>query len=318
MHNHMERVHQSVLFSECLEALALNDNDVVVDATVGGAGHFMALFERLGPEGVLIGIDADKDAIARAEAALAGKNGPTVHLVNDDFRNLEAILASLGIKQIDKALFDLGWSSYHLQSGRGFSFREDEPLLMTYGEPKAGDTAADIVNDSTEEELTDLLYSLGEERFARRIAAAIVAKRSLAPITTTGELVAAVKEGTPAWYQTRRTHPATKTFQALRIAVNGELSAVREGILASMNHMTEHGRIAVITFHSIEDRIVKGLLRDAVHQGRGSLVNKKPIIPTPEELTRNPRARSAKLRVFESGGHYRPSSVIPSSVNAYA
>lgn len=318
MHKLMERVHQSVLFSECLEALQLAADDVVVDATVGGAGHFMALFERLGPEGVLIGIDADSDAIARAHAALEGKRGPTVHLIHDDFRNLGSILSALAIPRIDKALFDLGWSSYHLTSGRGFSFREDEPLLMTYGEPKEGDTAADIVNESSEEELTDLLYSLGEERFARRIAKAIVEQRAKAPITTTGQLVEAVKAGTPAWYQTRRTHPATKTFQALRIAVNGELSAVREGMLAAMDHLSDEGRIAVITFHSIEDRIVKGLMRDAVHQGRGSLVNKKPIVPTEDELARNPRARSAKLRVFEGGAQYRTSSLIPSSITTYA
>lgn len=314
----MERVHQSVLFSECLEALSLSPNDVVVDATVGGAGHFMALYERLGPGGTLIGIDADHEAIERAEAALVGRVGPTVHLVNDDFRNLADILRNLGINRIDKALFDLGWSSYHLTSGRGFSFREDEPLLMTYGDPREGDTAADIVNESSEEELVDLLFSLGEERFARRIAAAIVAKRSQGPIETTSQLVDAVMDGTPAWYQTRRTHPATKTFQALRIAVNGELSAVREGLNAALSHLSDNGRVAVITFHSIEDRIVKGLMRDAVHQGLGSLVNKKPVIASSDELLRNPRARSAKLRVFEGGSGLTASSVIASPLSSYA
>ncbi|KND49699.1 MAG: 16S rRNA (cytosine(1402)-N(4))-methyltransferase [Parcubacteria bacterium C7867-008] len=295
----MEQVHESVLLNECLESLDIQADDVVVDGTIGGAGHFRELRSRLGAEGTLIGIDADEDAIKRAALVVQDSEGPRTILAHDNFRNLEAILEHEGIETIDKALFDLGWSSFHLTAGRGFSFKAEEPLYMTYGSPEEGKTAADLVNSATEEELSDIIFTYGEERFSRGIARSIVTTRKNSPILTTSELAEAVTAGTPSWYQHRRLHPATKTFQALRIAVNDELGALRAGLTGALTHLAPGGRIAVITFHSIEDRIVKGMFRDAVYQGTGKLVNKKPLVPTTAEMTKNPRSRSAKLRVFE-------------------
>ncbi|HWH06961.1 MAG TPA: 16S rRNA (cytosine(1402)-N(4))-methyltransferase RsmH [Candidatus Paceibacterota bacterium] len=300
----MEAKHDSVLFTETIDSLELEQGDVVVDATLGGAGHFKALFEALGPEGTLVGIDADHEAVARAQAVVDADTRtkkPTVHLIEGNFRDIERILDGIGISKADKILFDLGWSGFQLVRGRGFSFRADEPLLMTYGNPDENQTAADLVNSSSEEALVEILYTFGEERFARPIAKAIVRERKREKIQTTAQLVSIIEKATPGWYQHRRLHPATKTFQALRIAVNDELGAVRDGLSGALSLLNPNGRIAVITFHSIEDRIVKGMFRDAAYAGRGSLANRKPIVPSDEELSANPRARSAKLRVFIGG-----------------
>lgn len=295
----MQVRHATVLLSEAVEALEVQARDVVVDATIGAAGHFGILFEKLGYEGVLIGIDADPEAVARAEQKASGKQGPKVRVINDNFRNLDQILEKVGHAKVDRVLFDLGWSGYHLESGRGFSFQTHEPLIMTYGTPAEGGTAAELVNSATEDELADILYTYGEERFARGIARSIVKRRKEAPILTTDDLVEAVNAGTPSWYQHKKLHPATKTFQALRIAVNDELGALREGLSSAIEHLAEGGRIAVITFHSIEDRIVKQMFRDAAEAGKGTVITRKPLVPSREEVARNPRARSAKLRIFE-------------------
>ena len=299
-------IHPSVLLNEAIEVLNIQLEDTVVDATVGGAGHFGVLLEKLGSEGTLIGIDADAEAISRAQAVYdAAEESPRMFLVEENFRNLESILDAREIPQISKSLFDLGWSGYQLSRGRGFSFQKDEPLLMTYGDPEAetetGErkTAADFINTASEETIADTLYELGEEQFSRRIAHAIIEARKQERILTTFQLVEVIKQGTPAWYHHRRLHPATKTFQALRIYVNDEFGALREGLAAALNRTMPGGRIAVITFHSIEDRIVKHIFRDEVTKGHGSLVTKKPILASAAELSENPRARSAKLRVFE-------------------
>lgn len=309
--------HETVLLEEAVDALALHKGGVYVDATVGGAGHFARMLRDLEGTGTLLGIDADDEALARARAVSTGFSGTKVVLVEDNFRNLSAILTSQEIPAIDGILFDLGWSAFHLSRGRGFSFKTDEPLLMTYGEPTSGATAADLINTLPEDELADILFTYGEERFSRAIARAIVAARKEGHILTTRALATLVEDATPAWYRARRIHPATKTFQALRIAVNDELGAVREGIAAALTHLSEGGRLAVITFHSIEDRIVKSLLRDAAHQGLGVLISKKPLVPQEEELERNPRARSAKLRVFERT-HVGSVQETPLSRYAYA
>ncbi|MEK7201815.1 MAG: 16S rRNA (cytosine(1402)-N(4))-methyltransferase RsmH [Patescibacteria group bacterium] len=297
--------HDTVLLSEAVEALNVQPGDSVVDTTIGGAGHFSLLLEKLGPSGTLVGIDADHEAIERAEAALGAlpeASRPHVVLIEDNFTNLTSILAQAGVESPDKVLFDLGWSGFQLSRGRGFSFREDEPLLMTYGDPeKAENTAADLVNHLSEASLADTIFALGEERFARGIARSIVSAREEAAINTTFALVAAIEAGVPGWYKHRRLHPATKTFQALRIAVNDELGALRSGLSSALSSLAVGGRIAVITFHSIEDRIVKTMFRDAAYAGMGTLVNKKPLVPGSVELLHNPRARSAKLRVFERG-----------------
>lgn len=321
-YNHMEAKHETVLLEEAVDMLDVQSNDIVVDATLGGAGHFMALMKKMGPGGHLVGIDADSDAIARAKEAstqIPEAVRPKVTLIEDNFTNLASILATAGTPTPDKLLFDLGWSGFQLATGRGFSFRTDEPLLMTYGDPATAETtAADLVNHLSEQSLADMIFSLGEERFARGIARQIVARREDAPIATTFELVAAIEAGVPAWYRHRRLHPATKTFQALRIGVNDELGAVRAGLSAALASLAPGGRVAVITFHSIEDRIVKSMFRDAAYAGQGTLVSKKPVGPSAAECVRNPRARSAKLRVFERSQSSSSAFTASSLISTYA
>lgn len=303
---------------EVLEALDVQAGDTVIDATLGGAGHFKEILSALGEGGIVIGIDADSAAVERAREAYAQdrrSERPVAHLVNDNFRNISHILERLGVGQVNKMLFDLGWSGYQIAAPRGFSFQNDELLLMTYGE--GGETAADIVNSATEEEIADIIFTYGEERFARGIARAIVAARSKERILTTAALVAAVKAGTPRAYHDRKIHPATKTFQALRIAVNDEIGAMRQGIAAGLSALAPSGKLAVISFHSIEDRVVKGLLRDAVEVGMGTLNPKKPIVPSRAEILKNRRARSAKLRVFERSVAETAGSEIPASALSY-
>ena len=309
----MEARHDSVLMKEVLEALSVAPGDTVVDATLGGAGHFSELLAALGESGVIIGIDADPAAVERSRAAFAldrRTSRPVAHLINDNFRNLSRILERLGIGQVDAILFDLGWSGYQIAAPRGFSFQSDEPLFMTYGE--GGETAADIVNSSTEEDLANILFTYGEEQFARGIARAIVTARAKERILTTDTLVAAIHAGTPHWYHERKIHPATKTFQALRIAANDEIGSLREGLSAALAALAPNGRLATISFHSIEDRIVKNVLRDAAEAGLGRMEPKKPITPSRAELLQNRRARSAKLRVFARSATF--ASVNPADV----
>ncbi len=305
--------HTTVLLSEAVEMLEIVPGDTVVDATLGGAGHFAKLLGALGADGVLVGIDADPDAVSRARDVVAHDTRakrPTVHIIEDNFKNLGHIVERVGALPLNRALFDLGWSGYHLTSGRGFSFQSDEPLYMTYGRPESAErTAADIVNSMPEDELADLIYTLGDETFSRQIAKSIALHRRKERILTTNQLVAAIVAGVPASKQHGRINPATKTFQALRIAVNDELSAAQSGITAALSLLAPGGRVAVITFHSIEDRLVKSLFRDAAEQGAGTLVTKKPVAPSDMELAENPRARSAKLRVFEkAAAPYRAAS----------
>jgi 16S rRNA (cytosine1402-N4)-methyltransferase len=292
--------HTPVLLHEVVHELQLRPADVVLDATLGGAGHARAIAEKLAPSGTFIGMDADSAAIERAREKLQGV-APAVHLVHANFRFIRESLSKLGIPRIDKALFDLGWSSYQLASGRGFSFRTDDPLLMTYADaPKVGDvTAEQIVNDWQEESIADVLYGWGEERHSRRIAKAIVEARAQKPITTARELAEIIEKATPLRASRGKIHPATRTFQALRIAVNDELGALKEGLIAALGALGEGGRIAVISFHSVEDREVKRLMMAWEKAGAGKRVTKSPLAPTKEESMSNPRARSAKLRVIE-------------------
>ena len=293
--------HRAVLLQEATSSLALAPDDCVVDATLGGAGHAGAIAEQLGKKGVLIGFDLDADAISRAKSTLA-KVRPTVHLVLGNFRDLGKELERLGIPSITKALFDLGWSSYQLDSGRGFSFRADEPLSMTYANPPTGGsglTAGRIVNEWGEESIADILFGWGEEHYSRRIAKAIVERRAHKPFTTSVELAEVIRAAVPPLYRHGKIHPATRTFQALRIAVNDELGALTEGLRSAWKHLAPAGRIAVITFHSIEDRMVKQMFAAWERSGEGKRSARKPIRPGEGELSVNPRARSAKLRVIE-------------------
>ena len=293
--------HRTVLLHEAIDALAIKPDDIVVDATLGAAGHAVVIATKLGNKGKFIGIDADKNAIERAEKALEHFHTLEIHLIQENFRNLQNILHKLGISNISKALFDLGWSGYQLEEGRGFSFLKDEPLLMTYADNTGSEalTAKTIVNEWSEESLADIIYGWGEERYSRRIARKIVERRAAKPFETSKELAELIKEAVPAKYRYGRLHPATRTFQALRIAVNDELGALKAGLNAAWSHLAPNGRVAVISFHSIEDREVKRTFADWEKQGAGKRINRSPIIPSAEEIAENPRSRSAKLRVIE-------------------
>lgn len=295
---HGSKTHPPVLLQEAIDSLDIHEGDVVVDATLGGAGHAKKIAERLDTKGVLIGFDLDEEAIVRAKEALA-ETKPTVHLIQANFRNLSDEITKLGIPLITKALFDLGWSGFQLKAGRGFSFLADEPLSMTYSKSGSGLTASTIVNEWGEESLADIIFGWGEERYSRRIAKAIVTRREKAPFKTSAELGDAIKAAVPVAYRRGRIHPATRTFQALRIAVNDEIGALKEGLEAAWNTLAPGGRIAVITFHSVEDRVVKRLFAEWEKEGSGQKLSKKPIGPSVEEIARNPRSRSAKLRAIQ-------------------
>ncbi|MCR4306836.1 MAG: 16S rRNA (cytosine(1402)-N(4))-methyltransferase RsmH [Candidatus Yonathbacteria bacterium] len=294
-------MHQSVLLQEVITYLDMKSGDAVLDGTVNGGGHSKAICSHLGKEGRLIGIDQDKDALERATKALSQCNAPHF-LIQENFRNLDLVLQGIGMKTVDKILLDLGFSSFQIEtSGRGFSFQKDEPLLMTLKvSPKPEDlTAEEIVNTWEEEHIADIIYGFGEERFSRRIAKGIVEARAKKHITTTGELSQIIMESVPARYRSGKIHPATKTFQALRITVNDELGALTEGLEKGIRALSPGGRMAVISFHSLEDRIVKNIFRQKQKEGIVSILTKKPLVPSREEIKENKRARSAKLRVIE-------------------
>jgi 16S rRNA (cytosine1402-N4)-methyltransferase len=291
--------HQSVLLHEAIEELSINPNDTVVDATLGGAGHARAIADLLDSDGTFIGLDLDHDAIERADAALKGAK-PKTFCIEANFRNIETELQSRGIPSIDKALFDLGWSAYQLEAGRGFSFLKDEPLLMTYSSQKKDAlTAATIVNSWGEESIADIIFGWGEERYSRRIARAIVERRKVKQFERSADLGETIKASVPALYRRGKLHPATRSFQALRIAVNDELGALKDGVSGAWKMLNPGGRIAVITFHSIEDRIVKEMFLELERSGEAMRITRSPKKPSREELINNPRSRSAKLRIIE-------------------
>lgn len=300
LHNKDVTGHRPVLLHEAIEYLVIEPTDTVVDATLGGAGHAKKIAERLGEHGVIVGLDADRSAIERARA-LEIFHKPNSYLIEANFRNLDTELEKIGITRIEKALFDLGWSSDQLVSGRGFSFLKDEPLLMTYAlTPERGAlTASRIVNEWEEENIAVILRGWGEEKYSRRIARKIVEARERSAIRTSRQLADIVAAAVPATYRRARIHPATRTFQALRIAVNDEIGALAKGLCAAWELLAPGGRIAVITFHSVEDRAVKRLFAGWEREKKGVRVLKKPVSPQAEEIARNPRSRSAKLRIIE-------------------
>jgi 16S rRNA (cytosine1402-N4)-methyltransferase len=292
-------IHKSVLLQEVLADLAFEKGNVFVDGTVNGGGHSVAVVERFGKDISIIGIDLDTDALARAEGRLSAGS---VTLINDSFRNIDSVLDNTGYKLADKILFDLGLSSNQFEeSGRGFTFQKDEPLSMSFKKEGGvkGFTAHDIVNTWEEENIADVIYGYGEERYSRRIARAIVEHREVTPIKTTFELVEIIKSAVPGSYQHKKTHPATKTFQALRIAVNDELGSLRDGLSKGFERLRPTGRMSVISFHSTEDRIVKNFFKDRVSENKAELIHKKPLVAGEDELADNPRARSAKLRTIQ-------------------
>jgi 16S rRNA (cytosine1402-N4)-methyltransferase len=297
-----DTIHKSVLLQEVLDGLNLEHGAYVLDGTLGGAGHSLALCRQIGSDGLLLSMDLDADALKRAENRLTDCPSKVI-LVNDNFRHMDRAAREHGLEGFDAVVLDLGLSSDQLEhSGRGFSFMRDEPLVLSF-KTTAGDmpfTARDIVNVWEEEQIADVLYGYGEERFSRRIAKAIVEARAETAIETTKDLATIIEKAVPRWYRLGRINPATRTFQALRIAVNDEIDALREGLDKGLSLLKKSGRIAVISFHSIEDRIVKRAFQAAAREGRGMIITKKPITPSTDEVKDNPRARSAKLRIFES------------------
>lgn len=306
--------HIPVLLQPSLDSLALKPGDVFLDATLGGGGHSEAVVRKFGAKVKIIGIDLDQARIDEAREKFAPeKTNADFTAVQGNFRNLDIILNKLGVQTVDKILFDLGVSSMQLdESGRGFTFRKNEPLGMTLAvsaEPQSSSsggqkqfTARDIVNDWEESHLVDIIRGFGEERYAGRIANAIVEARNSGPIETTFDLLGIIERAVPASYRHGRIHPATRTFQAIRIAVNDELGALQEGLRKGFDRLSLKGRIAVISFHSLEDRIVKQFFNALVKEGRagwGNGISKKIITPSEEEQTHNPRSRSGKLRVIE-------------------
>lgn len=293
--------HISVLLQETIQGLAPRVGDTVLDGTGGGGGHALALCREIGSAGTIIVFDQDDDAIERIRERLESCDAQK-HLVHDNFRNLAQALDRMGVGTVDRVLFDLGLSSFQLdEAARGFSFRQAEPLTMTFAKHPGSQsfTAHDVVNDWDEEHLADVIFGYGEERYARTIARAIVKARTVHPIETTTELAEIIKAAVPLRYAHGRIHPATRTFQAIRIAVNDELGALKEGLASAWKHLSGEGRIAVISFHSLEDRIVKRFFKEREREGGGRILTKRPIEAGEEECHANPRARSAKLRIAE-------------------
>lgn len=298
----MHMKHVTVLLQEAVSLLNLSEDSVVVDCTLGSGGHGTHIVNALGSNGIYIGIDADKSAI-EDNSSLHTNTKAHVALVEGNFRTIKAILAKENIEKVDAILADLGWRIEQFEGTkgepRGFSFKKDEPLAMTFGSPtKYAFTAYDIINEWKEEDIANVIFAYGEERLSRRIARRIVAEREIQPIETSLQLADIVARAVPN-FKGKRTHPATKTFQALRIAVNDEFDALRDLLLDGFDCLKPGGRMAIISFHSLEDRIVKETFRTFIRDQKGVQVTKKPTVASPEELEANPRARSAKLRVIE-------------------
>jgi 16S rRNA (cytosine1402-N4)-methyltransferase len=308
----MEFKHVSVLLNECLEGLNIKNDGIYVDCTLGGAGHSSHIVKRLDQGGRLIGIDQDKDALKAAGEKLRDFNNVT--FVHNNFTNIEEILDDLNIDGVDGILMDLGVSSYQLDTGeRGFSYMQDAPLDMRMNR-ESKFSAYDIVNSYSLDELTKIIRDFGEEKFARRIAQFIVDRRSAKQIETTLQLVDIIKAAIPAKARREGPHPAKRTFQAIRIEVNKELDILDKAIEGSVSKLKPGGRLAIITFHSLEDRIVKNKFKDLENpctcpsefpicvcgkKPKLKIITRKPIEASEEEVEENPRSRSAKLRVAE-------------------
>lgn len=288
--------HYPVMYREVIEQLALCDKKVVVDCTVGMGAHSQKMFEAMPRDGRLVGIDKDEESLNIARARLQDFNG-RFNLIKSNFSQIADVLSSLHLKEVDVFLFDLGISTYQLNNPeRGFSFLREGPLDMRM-DREAYLSASDLVENLSENELSDIFFKFGEERYSRKIAAAVVEGRKREPITTTTALARVVMGSVPARMRHMRTHPATRIFQALRIAVNRELDVIEDALRTAVSLLRKNGRIAVISFHSLEDRIVKHTFRDLCVKGQLELVVKKPLIPGDEELRENNASRSAKLRV---------------------
>lgn len=307
----MEFYHIPVLRDECIEALDIKSDGIIVDGTLGGAGHSSEIVKRLA-SGRLIGIDQDSNAIEASKERL--EEFGNVTFVNTNFKHIKQILSDLKIKEINGALLDLGVSSHQLDTPeRGFSYQENAPLDMRMDTRKSF-SAHNVVNEYSEEKLSEIIFNYGEDRWAKRIAQFIVSEREKATIETTAELVRVIKKAVPQGARKDGPHPAKRTFQAIRIEVNGELAILKQAIEDFAEVLAPGGRLAIITFHSLEDRIVKNVFSSLSSgctcpkefpicvcgkEPVGKVITKKPIVASKTELCENPRARSAKLRVFE-------------------
>lgn len=312
--------HIPIMLDKVIEGLSIKPSGIYVDGTLGGAGHSSEIIKRLTDNGRLIGIDQDEAAIRAATERLK-PYGDRVTIVRSNYSNMRSILDSLSIDKVDGILLDLGVSSYQLDTAeRGFSYMEDAPLDMRMDQ-RQNFTARDIVNNYSEAELTRIIRDYGEDRFARNIAKHIVLERAKKPVETTFQLAEIIKESIPAKVRATGGHPAKRTFQAIRIELNGELTVLKDSIDGMIDSLSEHGRIAVITFHSLEDRIVKNAFKTAEDPcicppdfpvcvcGRlpkGRVITRKPILPDEAEMEDNPRSKSAKLRIFEKDTTVEP------------
>ncbi len=309
----MEFNHYSVMLQETIEALQIKENGIYVDGTLGGAGHSSVIASRLSDEGRLIGIDQDRDAIAAASQRLKPYES-RVTIVHDNYEHMAEDVKRLGIDKVNGILLDLGVSSFQLDTGeRGFSYMQEEAPLDMRMDQEASLTAADIVNTYSERELSRILRDYGEERFANRIAKNIVTQREEHPFKTTGDLNEVIRRSIPMKNQKTGGHPSKRTFQAIRIELNRELSVLEDHLDEMIDLLEEDGRLCVITFHSLEDRIVKSCFKRNEHpctcppdfpvcvcgkKSKGHVLTRKPILPSEKELEENSRSRSAKLRVF--------------------
>lgn len=308
-----EFCHRSVLLDEVVENLNIRPGKIYVDGTLGGGGHALEVCKRFGLDGRLIGIDQDADAITAATQRLKAYTNQ-IHIVRSNFEDMADVLQELGIKSVDGITLDLGVSSYQLDTTRrGFSYREDAPLDMRMDD-RQEISAQTVINEYTESELFRVIRCYGEDKFAKNIAKHIVQERQKEPILTTGRLADIVSQSIPMKLKKQGGHPAKRTFQAIRIEVNRELSVLQEHIGEMIDLLSPGGRLCVITFHSLEDRIVKNAFREAQNpcvcppdfpvcvcgrESKGKVLTRKPVIPSQKEMEENPRSKSAKLRVFE-------------------
>lgn len=309
----MEFKHKSVLLYETVDGLNIKPDGIYVDGTLGGGGHAYEVASRLGDKGSIVGIDQDEAAIEAAGARLKDF-GEKVTIVRSNYCDMKSQLHKLGIDKVDGIVLDLGVSSYQLDTAeRGFSYREDAPLDMRMDRRQTM-TARDIVNDYSEMELFRVIRDYGEDKFAKNIAKHIVAARAKEPIETTGQLTEIIRQSIPMKFQKKSGHPAKRTFQAIRIELNRELEVLRDSLDDMIDMLNPGGRLCIITFHSLEDRIVKSAFRKnedpcicpshfpvcvCGNVSKGSIVTRKPILPSEEELEYNSRSKSAKLRIFE-------------------
>ena len=306
--------HKSVLLEETIDSLNIKPDGIYVDGTLGGGGHASEVCRRLGEHGRLIGIDQDQDAITAAGERLA-EFGDKVTIVRSNYEQIKSVLQELGIEKVDGIYLDLGVSSYQLDTAdRGFTYNEDDAPLDMRMDQRNPMTAADIVNEYDEMDLYRIIRDYGEDKFAKNIAKHIVAARQQSPIMTTGQLTQIIRESIPMKIQAAGGHPAKRTFQAIRIELNKELDVLRDSLDGMIDLLDDGGRLCIITFHSLEDRIVKTIFRKNENpctcppdfpvcvcgkKSKGRVITRKPILPSDEEMEENPRSKSAKLRIFE-------------------